>query len=116
MPSQEVRYARLLRPFSPRRVNEALYHVMAESGSIYEAVQGLLIEPPTLPEQWVFEIAHIRDMLALLANRCADAEPLLRHIEDAADRDFQRAVDAQVAIMRGLSQQEWRDAAEPDAA
>lgn len=102
MASPEVRHARLLRPFPTRRLSETLYHVLADAHAVDKAVQGILVDPPMTPEAWVFELEHMRDLLGSLSARCGDAIPSLGLMVDSADADFQRAVSAMEAAMRGM--------------
>lgn len=117
MASAELRHARLLRPFPTRRLSETLFHVYADAHAIEQAVTALLVDPPTTPERWVFEVGHIQILLTSLSERCLAALPALGVMIDSADGDFQRAVSAMEAVLRGLqAAPEGRGGDEPERA
>lgn len=100
--STEVRYARLLRPFSTRRLQDALYHVLADSAAISHELERLLREPPTTPEPWTESLFRLADLLASLVERCEDAMPKVDRLAEDAPGDFRRAVTAMEHMIAGL--------------
>ena len=104
--STEVRFARLLRPFPVKRLADTLYHVQAESNGIDSRLIKLLTDTPVRPETWKFELDQIAGDLWSLAQRCQEAQAAVEAMIDEADHQFETAVDALTAAMRGM-----RDAA-----
>lgn len=105
MPSPEVRHARLLKPFPVKRLNDrVLYQLLSQAADIGHEAQRLLINPPTTPEPWCEALTSIGTKIETLADLCDDAAPLVELMMDSADGDFQRAVDAMAAMMRGMAE------------
>jgi hypothetical protein len=97
-----LEHARLMRPFPVKRLTDALYHVQADAGQIAAVLVAVQTDPPRTPEAWVTELEHLLALLASLELRCRDAVPALEVLADQADADFERAVSAMLAILRGL--------------
>lgn len=101
--SEAVQYSRLLRPFSTRRLDEALYHVEATAGSITSRKQKLLVDTPTTAAEWRFELAELRNELDTLAEYCGDARRKLEALDRSAEGDYARAIDAMTKMLRGIA-------------
>jgi hypothetical protein len=100
--STEVRYAGLLRPFSTRRLEDALYYVQTDAGTIRAEVDRLCRRPPTAPEPWTESLFRLSDLVASLIERCEEALPLLDRLAEDAPGDFRRAVRAMEHMLIGL--------------
>jgi uncharacterized protein Yka (UPF0111/DUF47 family) len=103
--SVEVRHARLLKPFSTRRLRDALYHVQADADAIRHEVERLLREPPTTPEPWTESLFRLADLLASLVERCEEAMPKVDRLAEEAPADFRRAVTAMEHMLAGLREE-----------
>lgn len=101
-PGREVRYARLVRPFPVRRLPDVLYHVLADSHAIEQAVQRLLVTPPASPEDWDREMQGIANSLWSLAGRCDDAGPQIEELAEQGEHSYETAVNAVAAMFRGM--------------
>jgi hypothetical protein len=101
--SPEVLYASLLRPFPTRALANALRPVQAQAYALDHALTEMLIQPPTTPEAWEFELTVIEDGLWNLYELCDDAAQRVVAFRGSADRDFQAAISAARAMLAGLS-------------
>jgi len=104
-PTVAVRQSRLLRPFPIKRLQDRiLFQLLAQAGQIETEVQRLLSDPPSTPEPWVDSLHRIGAWVETLADLCDEAAPLLELLIEQADGDYRRAVDAMVAIIRGIGE------------
>lgn len=97
-----MRYARMVKPFSTRRLAEIVYHVEADASTIHRLVTNAQIQPPTTPDVWFETLEHILDCLWSLDLRIKEAMPMIIALQDTADVDYERSIAAITAIMRGL--------------
>lgn len=104
--SREIAFSRLLRPFSTKRLSDALYHVQATGHGIDQRLMRLLINPPATPELWEFELDQIAGELWSLADYCEKAQARVRLLARSASRDYEVAVDAMTATLKGLAESE----------
>lgn len=102
-PLTAIEHSRLLRPFSTRRLSDALYHVSSTAGDVRQRETRLLVDTPTDPDEWVFELTQIQNALACLAEYCDEAHDRLDTLVRSAHVDYGRAVDAMVLVLRGMS-------------
>lgn len=93
-----TRLSRMVRPFPLRRLADALYFVEADSASIRERLQAMLIDPPRLADDWCAELYALAASLKSLSTRCGEALPVLAELVDQADSDEQRALDALLKV------------------
>lgn len=102
MASAAVAYARTIRPFPTKRLSDVTYHVVAEANSVGDAVNRMLIDPPGTPESWCQGLQEVTRLLIGLEERCQEVRPLIDEMYEDADRSYKVAVDAMLAILRGL--------------
>jgi agmatine/peptidylarginine deiminase len=102
--TQAIAHSKLLRPYSPRRFSDALYHVTAAAAAINGRHTALLLDMPADPDAWRFELAQLRNELETLAESCHEAWERLWLLDDQADGDYQRAIDAMALILGGMSE------------
>lgn len=115
-PLQAIAHSRLLRPFSTRRLSQALYHVNTAAGTLHQRETRLLIDTPNDPDEWTFELTQLQNELDTLADYCVDARSRLDVLVKSAHADHGRALDAMVAVLRGMSPPEVAEAPAPVAA
>jgi len=102
--SAHLEHARLLRPFPVRRLHRALYHVEADAAAVSKRLLRLMVDTPSLPEDWSGELHGLADELESLAERCLEARLDVVEMARGAEGDFQRATDAMLAILKGESE------------
>lgn len=103
-PTVAIAHSRLLRPYSTRKLSDALYHVNTAANGIHQRELALLIETPVQPEEWLFALGEIKTDLHVLTDYCRDAWRRLSELERSAHGDYDRALQAMVAVLRGLSE------------
>jgi hypothetical protein len=110
-------YSKLIRPFPCRRLHDHLHQTLAGAASIRDAADMLLIDPPVSPDEWTTALHGIATQLSTLADACDEALPLIDRLIEQAPGDHRRALDALVAMVRGLQQEAARETGEaPDVA
>jgi len=95
-------YERLIRPFPIRRLTDVTHPVRNHAGVIGGMIFDLQLDPPRLPEVWWGELQRIIGELLTLRDEIDELIPKLMEMQDDADRQFEVALDALVAMMRGL--------------
>jgi hypothetical protein len=101
--SEAGEYARLLRPYSSRRLTHALYQVEATAASISERQIRLLVDQPFDVAAWQFELETLQGMLQSLAEQCELAHRRLGLLVASAPGDHERAVRAMTRCLQGIS-------------
>jgi hypothetical protein len=102
MASAAVQYGRTIKPFPTKRLDELLYHVVADAMSVEGELRAILRDPPTLPEDWCQALQRVQGLLWSLEERIQDARPQLDDMHSDAERAYSVAVDAMLAMLRGL--------------
>jgi hypothetical protein len=105
-------YSRLIRPFPCRKLRDSLHQTLAGAASIQHRADMLLMDPPLTPDEWTGALVEIGNQLQTLANACDDALPMLERLMEQAPGDHRRALDALVAMVRGLQAEAAREAGE----
>jgi hypothetical protein len=105
-------YSKLLRPFPVRKLRDSLYQTLAGAASIQHQADMLLMDPPASPQEWTDALHQIGCQLETLADACDDALPMIGRLIEQAPGDHRRALDALVALVRGLQAEADREAAE----
>lgn len=100
--SKEIAFARLLRPFPIRRLEDGLYRVGAEAHSISQQVNELYRRHPGSPEEWREALDRLDMSLESLRARCGDARPLLAQMFESSDGDWRRGTEAALVMLKGL--------------
>jgi hypothetical protein len=103
-PVQAMAHSKLLRPYSPRRLTQALYGVDQIAGSLANAQTRLLVDMPVLPEAWISELDRLQTDLFLLVEASREAWKALEGLKRSAPADYGRALDAVVCVLRGLGE------------
>jgi hypothetical protein len=101
--SEAVQYSRLLRPYSTKRMDGALWYVEATAGGIYQRKLKLLIDPPADPATWQSELELIQNDLQTLAEQCEDAWRKIGLLIKSAPGDYERAITAMTRVLQGIS-------------
>lgn len=101
--AEAVQYARLLRPFSVKRMAEALWYVEARAGGISNRKMELLVDPPVDAPTWSHELGRLKVELEVLAEQCEEAWHLLSDLERTAEADYARAIDAMTKVLHGIN-------------
>lgn len=107
----EVRYARAVRPFPLRRLTARLAALHRRCGYIAEATAELVAAEKDGPSAWRYWLGELMDCMDSLVEEASAVREELSKSYDSAPKDYERAVDAMLAIFRGL-EGEWHDAAE----
>lgn len=106
--SEALQYSRLLRPYSVKRLDKALWHVETTAAGIYQRKLRLLIDPPVGAPEWQCELEAIQAELEALATlHCPDAWDAVGVLIRSAPADYDRAVDAMHKVLLGINA-EWR--------
>lgn len=100
-PTAAIAHSRLLRPHSTRRLSNALYHVNATANSLRQHELALMIDPPVLPDEWAAGLDELQTELYLLVQYSRDAWRKLEWLQRSAPKDYERALEALVLILRG---------------
>lgn len=101
--AEAVQYARLLRPFSVKKMDTALFHVEASAALINNLKMALLVDPPVDAPTWSHELGRLKVELEILAEQCEEAWHLLGDLERTAEADYSRAIDAMTKVLQGIS-------------
>lgn len=102
--SEAVRHSRLLRPFSTKRLDAALWHVETTASGIYQRKLKILIEPPATANEWQAELEQLCAELEILATEyCPQAYDRLTVLHRSAEQDYERAIDAMLRILQGIN-------------
>lgn len=101
-----MEHARLLRPFPTRALHRALYHVEQDAATVSKHLLRLMVDTPSLPEDWSGELHALADELESLAERCLEARLVVVGLARGAEGDFRRATDAMLAVLRGMGEGE----------
>lgn len=101
-PTAAIAHSRLLRPYSTRQLSDALYNVTATANSLRQREMELLINPPVLPDEWIAGLGELQTDLFLLVQYSRDAWRRLAWLQRSAPKDYERALSAVVAILKGL--------------
>lgn len=103
--------ARMVRPFPTKALADALYHVEADSHEISQQLFAVLADPPRMLEEWLAALERMEAAVVSLQARCGDVLPVLAGMVDRADGDWQRALDALVAIFAAIKAEPLAEAA-----
>lgn len=110
--SEAVRHSRLLRPYSTKRLDTALWHVETTASGIYQRKLKLLIDSPVNVAEWQHELEAIQHDLEFLAtDYCPAAWEKLGLLIQSAPADFERAVDAMHKVLLGINAESIAEAA-----
>lgn len=101
--SEAVAYSRLLRPYSLKRMEGALWYVEARAGGIFTRKMKLLVDPPSDPAEWAFELTQFQNDLEILSEQCEEAWEKLALLIRSAPADYERAIDAMTRMLQGIS-------------
>lgn len=101
--SEAVQYARLLRPFSIKRMDSALFHVEASAALINKRKLAMLVDPPVDAPTWAGELERLQGDLEVLAEQCEEAWEKLGLLIRSAPADYERAIDAMTKILHGIN-------------
>ena len=105
MASAALQYGRMIRPFPVKRLADATYYVMADANAIWRRVTSLMIDQPGTPETWWHETQMLLGELLSLRERIDELVPQITVMQDDADHQFDVAVRAMEAMLRGLQAQ-----------
>lgn len=101
---EAVFYLGMLRPFPVKALHEALYFVSVDGLQIEQALNKLLVEPPSRIEQWTWALDQIDTLLWSLHERTEEARSQIAGFHDTADAEARRAETAMRWITAGLDQ------------
>lgn len=97
-----LRYARMVQPYSPRRLSDVLWQVVSGGNIVNAHMLRLQVDMPTTPEHWASELHLMIEHLEFLSEAIADTVPKLELMIEESDVQFERAVSAVRAIIAGF--------------
>jgi len=100
--SDALRYARMVNPYSPRRLSDALWQVVSGGNVVNAHMLRLQVDMPTTPEHWASELYALIDHLSYLSAAIDESVPRLEQMIEEADVQYERAVSAVRAIIAGF--------------
>lgn len=104
MASAAVEYARAVRPFAVKRVLGSVAALHKRCGYLAEVTAHLVESEAQGPQQWRYWLGELQDCLSDLIEEAHDVKAECVRSYDSAPRDYERAVDAMLVIMRGLQE------------